>query len=34
VRSATINAPQAHAGGNQAENGAVVKSAGKPGEAG
>lgn len=34
VRSATLNVPQAHAGGKHAENSAVVTSAGTPGEAG
>lgn len=34
VRSATLNVPQAHAGGNQAEEDAVPASAGAPGEAG
>lgn len=29
-----MNVPKAHAGGKQAENGAVVTSAGAPGEAG
>jgi len=34
VRSATLNVPQAHTGGNQAEEDAVPASAGAPGEAG
>lgn len=34
VRSATLNVPQAHAGGNQAEDDSVPASAGAPGEAG
>jgi len=31
VRSATLNVPQAHAGANQAEEDAVLASAGAPG---
>lgn len=34
ARSLAMNVPKAHAGGKQAENGAVVTSAGAPGEAG
>jgi len=34
VRSATLDVPQAHAGGNQAEEDAVPASAGAPGEVG
>ena len=34
VHSATCNVPQAHAGGNQAEDDSVPASAGAPGEAG
>lgn len=34
MRSATLNVPEAHAGGNQAECGTELQSAGGPGEAG
>ncbi|MDU6686511.1 hypothetical protein [Phytobacter diazotrophicus] len=34
MRSATLNVPQAHAGGNNAECGTDLESAGGPGEAG
>ncbi|MDZ7320100.1 hypothetical protein N4G41_00425 [Kosakonia sacchari] len=34
MRSAPANVPQAHASGKQAEKGAMVTSAGAPGEAG
>ena len=34
MRSATLNVPQAHAGGNHAEYGTDLEYAGGPGEAG